>query len=162
MRTPEGRPNNIEVRSLKPVREKRAPGWSVKQPETPAQQPANPSYELSEHYRREQERHSGVLENPIRVPRPLPRNLGEQRGEAEPTLPTPAEQPKEAGSKAGPEYDPQLRELAKELFGGITDEAASEFIAMAIRDFPDLPPDEALRKFDRDIREGPFSGFTFP
>jgi hypothetical protein len=88
------------------------------------------------------------------------------------TKPNPAEQqaterlgkrpPEQAGSKTGLEHDPALRGLAKELFGGITDQAASEFIAMAVRNYPDLAPDEALREFDRESREGPFSGFTFP
>jgi hypothetical protein len=63
----------------------------VHQPETPKQQPSSPHNERSEHYRREQERHSGVLENPIRVQRPLPQNPSEQRGVPEPSQPTPEE-----------------------------------------------------------------------
>jgi hypothetical protein len=75
MRTPEGTPNNIEVSSLKPVREKKAPGRSVKKPEELKQQPSNTYHEFYEHTRREQEQHHGVLENSIQVPRPLPRKV---------------------------------------------------------------------------------------
>ena len=92
MGTPEGRPHNIDVYSLNPPLAKREPGWGVKKPEVPTQQPATPSHGLTKFYRREKERHSGVLENPIRVPRPLPRNPSEQRGEAEPAQPSHAEQ----------------------------------------------------------------------
>jgi hypothetical protein len=61
-------------------------------PEEPRQQPAIPSHELFEHSRREQERHSVVLENPLRVQRPLSRGTSNQRGEAESFQPNPAEQ----------------------------------------------------------------------
>jgi hypothetical protein len=96
-------------------------------------------------------------EHTVETPRPR-RQRREQREEAKPTQPIPPEQSGEAGRKAGPEHEPQLRELAKYLFGGIGDEGASELIAMATKKYPELPPDEALRKFDRDSREG----FSFP
>src|ERR687896_331952 len=90
MSTPEGSPKSVDLSSLKPIPEKRERGWSVKNPAGPKQQPANSSHELAEYYRREQERHSGVLENPIRVPRPLPRKPSEQRGEAGASKPNPS------------------------------------------------------------------------
>src|SRR5918999_2444901 len=98
MSTPEGSPKSVDLSSLKPIPEKRERGWSVKNPAGPKQQPANSSHELAEYYRREQERHSGVLENPIRVPRPLPRKPSEQRGEAgAPQNPTRGKQKQQRG-----------------------------------------------------------------
>jgi hypothetical protein len=108
-------------------------GSGVKRPEEPKQQPAAPSHELSENYRREQERHSGVLENPIRVPRPLPQNPGEQRGEAEPFQPTPAEQrAKERLDKPPPQkeeevvetLDPEVEEAIRAYAMGDLEEEA--------------------------------------
>jgi hypothetical protein len=96
--------------SLKPLPKEREVGSGVKKPEEPKQQPSSPHNELSEYYKREQERHSGVFENPIRVPRPLPQNPGEQRGEAAPTQPTPAEQPEGAGGETGLSEELQQRE----------------------------------------------------
>src|SRR5918996_526916 len=160
MATPEGRSNNLDVNSLKPL-PKGEPGWSVKKPEEPKQQPTDAELEtakqlLGKHWR------ATVFEGPIRVPRPLPSNPSEQSGEAKPFQPNSEEQQaagqrgepssEKAGSKAGPEHNPQLRELTKELFGDITDQGVSEFIAMAIHRYPELPPNEAVRKLDRDSR----------
>jgi hypothetical protein len=104
-----------------------------------------------------------------RVGKPPPQSEkpGEQRGAAEPSKPNAAEQqtPQRRRTRrelASLAQNPELRGLAKELFGSITDQAASKFIEMAAQDYPELPPDEALRKLDHDLREGPFSGFTFP
>jgi hypothetical protein len=83
--------HNLDLRSLRPLPKERGVGSGVKNPEKPKQQPSKPNHELTEFYRREQERHSGVLENPIRVSRPLPRKTGEQRGELEPSQPNPGE-----------------------------------------------------------------------
>jgi hypothetical protein len=88
---------------------------------------------------------------------------GEQGGEEQPFQPTPAEQqtPQRRRSRherARLTQVPQLRELANELFGSIPDETTSAFIAMAVRDHPELLPDQALREYDRDLREGyPFT-----
>jgi hypothetical protein len=93
--TPEtggGNPYNIDLKTLRVAPEERRFGSSFKKPEEPVQQPSSPNNELSEYYSREQERHSGILVNRIRVPRPLPRKPGEQRGETEPYQPNPAEQ----------------------------------------------------------------------
>jgi hypothetical protein len=92
------------------------------------------------------------------VQRPLSQKPGEQRGQSVPAKPNPAEQPGVPGKKPEPEHDPKLRELARELFGDITDQGVSEWIAEAMQRYPELPPDEAVRKFDRDSREG----FSFP
>jgi hypothetical protein len=64
------KPHNHGLSEFKPLSTDRGVGWGVKKPEEPKQQPSDPYHELYEHYRQEQERHSGVLENPIRVPRP--------------------------------------------------------------------------------------------
>jgi hypothetical protein len=65
----------------------------VIKPEEPKQQPSSPNNELSEYYRREQERHSGLLENPLRVQRPSwPKKPSEQRGGTEPFQPNLGEQ----------------------------------------------------------------------
>ena len=71
---------------------KQEAGSGGKKPDEQKQQPANPPHELSEYYRREQEQHSGVLKNPIRVQRPLPQNSSEQRRETEQSQLNPAEQ----------------------------------------------------------------------
>jgi hypothetical protein len=93
IRSPEtGNPFNIDPKTVRVAPEQRQFTSGLKKPEEPKQQPSNPSHELTEYYRREQERHSGVLENPIRVQRPLSQNPSEQRGEAAPFQPTPAEQ----------------------------------------------------------------------
>ena len=87
---------------------------------------------------------------------PRRRQRSEQRREAHPVQPTPAEQPGETGRKAGPEHDPKLRGLASELSGARSDEGVTDFIQRALYFYPDLPPDEALRNYDRFLR-----GFTF-
>jgi hypothetical protein len=160
--TPEtggGTPHNQGLSEFKPLAKERQVGWGVKKPEEPKQQPADPELEA---YRRtlKEPIESTVFKNPIRVPRPLPQNPGEQRGGTEPSKPNPAEQQarerlsKPPPEEAGPEHDPQLRELVKELFGDVTDQGVTEFIAIAMQDYPDLPPDEALKKLDRRGRRG--------
>ena len=90
------------------------------------------------------------------------RQRGEQKGQAELAQPTPAEQQtpqrrRTQRERARLAQDPELRRLARELFGDIGEEGVSEFIEMAVHDYPELPPDEALTKWDRDSREGGFS-----
>jgi hypothetical protein len=134
----------------------------VRKPEEPKQQPATPSHELSEHYRREQERHSGVLENPIRVSRPLSKNPGEQRREAEPRQPIPAEQQTPQRRRTQREIarlaqDRELRSLADELWGkALRKGTLTDTIKTALYQYPDLPPDEALRRVRND-----YQGFSF-
>jgi hypothetical protein len=162
MSTPEGSPKSVDLSSLKPIPEKRERGWSVKNPAGPKQQPANSSHELAEYYRREQERHSGVLENPIRVPRPLPRKPSEQRGEAGASKPNPAEQQTPQRRRTRRELarlaqDPELRSLADELWGKtLTKGRLTNVISESLYRYPDLPPDEALREYRDD-----FQGFSF-
>jgi hypothetical protein len=240
------RPGNQGLSEFKVLRERQGLGPRIQKPDEPKRQPSSLNNELSEYYSREQERHSGILVNPIRVPRPLPQNPSEQRGEVESSKPTPVEQqtpqrrrsqrelarlaqdpglrsladelwgkalrkgtltdtiktalyqysdlpPDEALKRNRDEYQgfsfasgeqggegqpfqpseqqppqrrrtrherarlaqvPQLRELAKELFDGITEEDASDFIDMAVHHYPGLPPDKALRKLDRDHFKG--------
>jgi hypothetical protein len=107
-RSPEGNPYNIDPKTVRVAPEQSRVGSGFKKPEAPKQQPSNPSHELTEYYKREQERHSGVLENPIRVQRPLPQKPGEERGEAAPFQHNPAEQhARERLSKPPPEADEQ-------------------------------------------------------
>jgi hypothetical protein len=68
----QGTPHNQDQEHFKALKEE-GRFHGIQKPEEPKQQSSKPNNELSEYYRREQERHSGVLENPIRVPRPLPR-----------------------------------------------------------------------------------------
>jgi hypothetical protein len=95
MGTPEGTPKNIDGNSLDRLPEKKQPGWGVKKPEAPTQQPADPSHELFENSRREQEQNPGVpgvLVGRIRVSRPnWTKQPREQRGEPEALHPNPAE-----------------------------------------------------------------------
>jgi hypothetical protein len=93
MRTPEGKPRNIDVGSLKPGLEKREPGWSVKKADEQKQQPSTPDLNVYAQFHRDSgRRRSGVLENPTGVPRPLARNRSEQRGKQEASQPNPGEQ----------------------------------------------------------------------
>lgn len=119
------------------------------------QQPADAELEAYERFHGGR-KPSTVFENPIRVPRPLPQKPGEQRGEAEPLQFKPAEQPEEAGRMAGQEYNSKVRELAKALSRARTDEGVTYFIERALSFYPDLPPDEALREYNRLLK-----GFTF-
>jgi hypothetical protein len=92
IRSPEGgNPFNIDPKTVRVAPEQRQFRRGLKKPEEPKQQPTEQNHELTEYYKREQERHSGVLENPIRVQRPLPRTPGEQRGVPEPSQPIPEE-----------------------------------------------------------------------
>jgi hypothetical protein len=93
-RSPEGGYQfNIDPKTVRVAPEQRQFRRGLKKPEESKQQPTEQNHELTEYYKREQERHSGVLENPIRVQRPLTQKPGEERGEGEPFQPTPAEQP---------------------------------------------------------------------
>jgi hypothetical protein len=88
-RSPEGgNLYNIDPKTVRVAPEQRRFESGTKKPEVPTKQPANPSHKLSEHYRREQERHSGVFENPIQVPRKPGEHVGEavvfRRGRSQP------------------------------------------------------------------------------
>ena len=167
------KPQNHGLSEFKILTEKRGVGPRVQKPGEPKQQPSDPNREAFERFFRRGPMKPAVLEGipPRRHNResnqPRPQNLGEQRGLSEQSQSSPPEQQTPQRQRSRVELsrlaqDPELRGLAKELFGGITERAASRFIEMAVQDNPELPPDEALRKLDRDLREGPFSGFTFP
>jgi hypothetical protein len=159
-------PLNIDPKTLR-VAPEQGRFHGVKRPEAMRQQRADEAREaakqlLGKHWGKT------VFEGPFRVPRPnSPKQPDQQRREAEQSQPKPAEQQtpqrrRTRGELARLAQNSELKGLAKELFGGISDQAASKFIEMAAQDYPELPPDEALRKLDRDMREDPFSGFTFP
>jgi hypothetical protein len=166
MSTPKegGTPANIVPISLR-----RAPEQGrfhgVKTPEAMRQQHADETREAGRAAAKEllgKRWGATVYENPIRVPRPLPRKPGEQRGEAAPSQPNPAEQQaperrrtlREAARLA---QDPELRSLGDELWGNVlTKGAFTDTIKTALYRYPDLPPDEALRR-DRDD----YQGFSF-
>jgi hypothetical protein len=118
-------------------------------------------------------------EKPRRTQRRLPRNPSEQRGEAEPFQPNPAVQqaaerlgkppPEGTGSKAEPAQDPELRELARELWGedqfgrGLNEEGVTSVMSRALEAYPKLPPDEALKRYDRAMKRAQrrMTGFSF-
>jgi hypothetical protein len=159
------KPQNHGLSDFKVLPEKQGVGPLAKKPEEPEQQLSEADLEV---YKQLMGNRWGstVFENPIRVPRPLPQNPGEQRGERESFQPNPGEHQipqrrRTRRERARLAQDPELRGLAKELFGDIGEQGVSEFIAMAVRDYPELPPDEALREFDRERRENPNRDFTF-
>jgi hypothetical protein len=169
--TPEtggGTPQNHGLSEFKPLSQERRVGWSIKKPEVPKQQPADPDRTLYERFHGVRRR-SGVLgghtwnlpENPIRAQQSLPQNPGEQRREVESSKPTPPEQQTPQRRKTQRELlrlalDPELRGLARELFGAIGDEGVTEVIEKAIGRYRRLPPDEALKRFNNDFRKGGF------
>jgi hypothetical protein len=159
-RSPEGgNPFNIDPISLR-----RAPEQGrfhgVKTPETMKQQASDAALEAAKELLGKRWG-ATVFENPIRVPRPLPQKPGEQRGEGEPFQPNPAElqtpqRRRTRRERARLAQDPEIRELAKELFGALPDEGVTDIIAMAIRRYRNLPPDEALKRYNHDFRKGGF------
>jgi hypothetical protein len=173
--TPEtggGASQNQGLSEFKPLAKERGVGWGVKKPEEPKQQPADPNREAFERFFRRGPMRPAVLEGippswqNVEGNQPTPQKPSEERGQSQQSKSTPEGQQtpqrrRRASEQARLAQDPELRGLAKELFGSISDQAASKFVAMAAQDYPDLPPDEALRKFDRERREHPNRGFTF-
>jgi hypothetical protein len=143
-RSPEGgNPFNIDPKTVRVAPEQRQFRRGLKKSEEPQQQSLSPNHELSEHYRQEQERHSGVLENPLRVPQPLPQNAGEQRGETQPSQPTPAEQ--QAAERLGKPPPQSGEQEIEALLPAYFDYDDRERVAM--RFDPDTEPGDRLPEF---------------
>jgi hypothetical protein len=148
MSTPKEIPQNIDPNSLTRRTEMREPGWGVKKPEEPKQQPSDPNREAFERFFRRGPMKPAVFEGipprrqNVEGNQPTPQKPSEQRGEPEASKPNPAEQqaaerlgkppPEKAGSDERPEHDPQLRRLAQELSGHRSEEVVSNFIELAL------------------------------
>jgi hypothetical protein len=165
-------PNNRGLSDINVLPEQRGVGPRVQKPEEPKQQISDPKREAFERFLRRTPMRPAVLEGippswqNVEGNQPTPQKPSEERGQSQQSKSTPEGQQtpqrrRRASEQARLAQDPELRGLAKELFGSISDQAASKFVAMAAQDYPDLPPDEALRKFDRERREHPNRGFTF-
>jgi len=157
--------------NIVPISLRRAPEQGrfhgVKTPEAMRQQAADAAREAGRAAAKEllgERRGATVFENPIRVPRPLPRKPGEQRGETESSHPNLAEQQAPERRRTRREVarlaqDPELRSLGDELWGNVlTKGALTDTIKTALYQYPDLPPDEAVRSYILDALR---RGFTF-
>jgi hypothetical protein len=166
MSTPKesGEPQNIVPSSLRFAPEQ-GRFHGVKTPEAMRQQASDASREAGRAAAKEllgERWGATVFENPIRVPRPLPQKPGEQRGEREPRQPNPAEQQASERRRSRRELasmaqDPELRGLASQLIWGLPEEGVTDVIVKALEQYPELPPDEALKEFDRNTS----TGFSF-
>jgi hypothetical protein len=158
MRTPEGRPNNIEVGSLKPVPEMRAAGWSIKKPESHAIQVARTPREGEPTAKNpsEQQARERLSKPPPEEATSKPQAQGNQaivrRSEASPAqLQTSELRTPEVDKLASRMLFPYM------LFEGINDaeynHAVEVLIKHALEIYPGLTTEEAMKRLYDDTQD---------